>query len=253
MTQDRIYTAALLVIGNEILSGRTQDANLAYLASGLNDLGIRMMEARVIRDDEQTIIADVNQLRGRYDYLFTTGGIGPTHDDITSAAVAKAFGLEFGRNPEAEAILLAHYKPEEVTEARMKMAETPVGAVLLDNPVSRAPGFQVENVFVLPGVPVIMQAIFEGFKHQLAGGTPVQSRTFHAYIPEGEIGGGLAKLQGLHPDVEIGSYPFIRQGKMGASLVIRSADTAAIERSTEGLKQLIQSLGGEAFEDGAEK
>ena len=249
MSAEKIYTAALIIIGNEILSGRTQDANLAYLANGLNKLGIRMIEARVIRDDEDVIVATVNELRQAHDYVFTTGGIGPTHDDITSAAVAKAFDRPFGRNPEAEVIMLAHYKPEEVTEARMKMADTPVGATLLDNPISRAPGFQVENVYVLPGVPIIMQAIFEGFKHTLAGGTPVQSRTIHAYVPEGQIGDGLAELQTNHPDAEIGSYPFIRHGKMGASLVIRASDPTAIEAAAEGLQNLIRALGGDPFED----
>jgi molybdenum cofactor synthesis domain-containing protein len=252
MNQDsphKTVTAALVIIGNEVLSGRTRDANLQYLARGLNDIGIRLMEVRVIADDEAAIVAAVNACRGAYDYLFTTGGIGPTHDDITSACIAKAFGLPFGRNPEAETLLRAHYKPEDVTEARLRMANTPVGATLLENPVSRAPGFQVENVFVLPGVPRIMQAIYEGFKHRLTGGQPVLSKAIAAHVPEGRLAGPVKALQESHPEVEVGSYPFYRDGKLGATIVLRTPDNRRLEAATVDLRALIHGLDAEPIED----
>ena len=163
-------TACLIIIGNEILSGRTVDANLPFLAQELGGIGVVMREVRVVPDDEAEIVGAVNALRARYTYVFTTGGIGPTHDDITAACIARAFGLPFGRNPEAERRLRAYYPPEKLNDARLKMAETPEGAELIDNPVSVAPGFRVENVYVLPGVPKIMQAMFAGLKAGLKGG-----------------------------------------------------------------------------------
>ena len=175
MAERPTVTAALIVIGNEVLSGRTRDANVQFLAAGLGGVGVRLMEARVIADVEDEIVEAINALRAKFDYVFTTGGIGPTHDDITSGAVAKALGRKFRRNAEAEAILRDHYRPEDVTEARLRMADLPEGAELIDNPVSRAPGFRVENVIVMPGVPRIMQAMFDGYKHNLVGGDPVQS------------------------------------------------------------------------------
>ena len=242
-------TAALLIIGNEVLSGRTQDANLQFLATGLGAIGVRLAEARVIADIEAEIVTAVNELRCKHDYLFTTGGIGPTHDDITSAAVAKAFGRGFGRNAEAEAILRAHYKPEDVTEARLTMADTPEGVTLIENPVSRAPGFQIENVYVLPGVPRIMQAMFEGLKHRLRGGDPFLSRTITVFIPEGVVAKPLGEVQENHPDVEIGSYPFVRHGKIGTSLVARSADEKKLDAVAQAIRDLIGDLGGEPMED----
>lgn len=221
--------AALVIIGNEILSGRTQDANLAFIAAELGSIGIRLHEARVVADDEADIVAALNALRQRYAYVFTTGGIGPTHDDITAACVAKAFGLPFGRNPEAERRLLAHYPPEKVNAARMRMADTPEGAELIDNPVSVAPGFRVENVYVLPGVPKIMQAMFHGLKARLKGGDAVRSRTIVTFAPEGEIAEPLGQIQDRCPTVEIGSYPFMRIGNPGTSLVFRGTDAAAID------------------------
>ena len=185
MSEEKIVTACVLVIGNEILSGRTQDKNINYLAKGLNEIGVRLREVRVIPDVAEVIVATVRECKAAFDYVFTTGGIGPTHDDITAAAVAKALGREFGRNAEAEAVLRGHYRPEEITEARLSMADMPEGAELIDNPVSRAPGFRIENVFVLPGVPRIMQAMFDGLRHGLAGGQPVRSVTIAAYLPEG--------------------------------------------------------------------
>ena len=218
MTENAIVTAAIVVIGNEVLSGRTQDVNVQFLALGLGKLGISLDEVRIIADVEDEIVAAVNRLRGKYDYVFTTGGIGPTHDDITTAAVSKAFGRDMIRNPEAEAILLANYKPEDVTEARMKMADTPAGddVVLIQNPVSKAPGYQIENVFVMAGVPRIMQAMFDDLKSRLKGGEPVSSRSIDAFIPEGLVAGPLGEVQNQFPDIEIGSYPFVRSGRLGA-------------------------------------
>lgn len=238
-------TACLIIIGNEILSGRTQDANLAFLGERLNSHGVRLAEARVIPDHAETIVATVNEVRRRFGYVFTTGGIGPTHDDITAECIARAFGLGFGANPEAVALLQQHYAPEDRTPARMRMANTPEGAELLENPVSKAPGFRVENVYVLPGVPRIMQAIFELLAPTLVGGVPVLSLTISSWVPEGVLGVPLAELQLAHPDVEIGSYPYMRQGRAGASLVLRTPDRELLEAAAKDVRAMIRSLGGE--------
>ncbi len=237
-------TAGLVIIGNEILSGRTKDANLAYLGEELNALGIRMMEARVVADIPADIVEAINTLRARYTYVFTTGGIGPTHDDITAECVAQAFGLPFGPNPEAVAILDAHYKPEDRTEARYRMAKTPEGAELIENPVSKAPGFRIENVYVMAGVPRIMQAMFAGFRHTLVGGQPMVSRTVTSHVPEGKAGGPLGELQARYPDTEIGSYPFFKDGRPGASIVIRALDAARADAAAEDVFALLIELGG---------
>jgi len=244
-------SAALLIIGNEVLSGRTRDANLQYLGSELNDLGIRLLEARIIPDVEDEIIAAVNRLRAKYDYVFTTGGIGPTHDDITSASVAKAFGLDLVRDPRAVALLESHYKPEDITEARLTMADVPEGCELLDNPVSKAPGFRVDNVYVLPGVPRIMQAMFEGFRHRLAGGRPMASETIVAHVQEGRVGGPLGGIQADNPDLEIGSYPFVRDGRLGVSLVVRGPDPERVASVAERVRGLVRDLGAEPLADHA--
>lgn len=238
-------TAALVIIGNEILSGRTKDANLAYLGEELNTLGIRMMECRVVADIPAAIVGAVNDMRAAYDYVFTTGGIGPTHDDITSECIAEAFGLPFGLNPEAVAILDNYYKPEDRTEARYRMAKTPEGAILIENPVSKAPGFQVENVFVLPGVPKIMQAMFGGLRHRLVGGQPMISKTITSGVPEGKAGQGLGELQARYPETEIGSYPFFRDGKPGANIVVRAQDQALVDAAADDVVKLLKSLGGD--------
>lgn len=232
---ERVVTAALVVIGNEILSGRTQDANLAFLGRELNEVGIQLREARVVPDVEADIVEAVNACRARHDHVFTTGGIGPTHDDITAAAVAKALGRPLVRHPEAERRLRAYYPPEKLNEARLKMADTPEGAELIDNPVSVAPGFRVENVHVLPGVPSILQAMFAGLKPRLRGGAPVLSRTVTVFCPEGEIAKPLGEIQARHPKVEIGSYPFMRQDRFGTSLVLRSSDAQALAAAAEEL------------------
>ncbi len=247
--QPRIVTAAVLVIGNEILSGRTRDANLNYLAKALTEIGIRLMEARVVPDIEATIIANVNDLRGRYDYLFTTGGIGPTHDDITSASVAKAFGLDLVRSEDAVARLTRQYGgPEHLTEARLRMAHVPEGAELIDNPVSAAPGFRIGNVHVLAGVPRICEAMFDGLKGQLQGGDRVYSVTVSAHVGEGIIAKDLGLLQDRYPDLDIGSYPFFRQGKYGASFVLRGTDRQRLEAAAAELRPIIRQLGAEPIE-----
>jgi molybdenum cofactor synthesis domain-containing protein len=240
-------TASLVIIGNEILSGRTRDANLQYLGDELNKLGIRMTEVRVVSDIPEAIIEAVNTLRQRYDYVFTTGGIGPTHDDITSECIARAFGIEFGPNPEAVALLQAYYteRGDEFTDARQRMANTPKDAILIDNPVSKAPGFQVENVFVLPGVPRIMQAMFAGMRHRLVGGQPMVSRTVTSHVPEGRAGGPLTELQVRHPETEIGSYPFYRNDRPGAQVVIRAIDPVKADAAVVDVIEMLISLGGE--------
>jgi len=248
-TPPQTVTACLLIIGNEVLSGRTRDANLQYLAQALNEIGIRLTEARVIPDDEATIVAAVNECRARFVYVLTTGGIGPTHDDITAAAVAKAFGVALRRHPQAEAWLRQHYRPEDINPERMKMADVPEGATLIENPVSKAPGFQIGNVIVLPGVPRIMQAMFEGYRHRLKGGARMLSKAIAAYVPEGVIAKPLTELQARFKDVEIGSYPFVRDGRLGAALVLRTSDAARLAAAAEDLRAMIRDLGGEPVED----
>ena len=242
-------TAALIIVGNEILSGRTSDANLPYAAAKLNGIGIRLLEVRVVRDDTDAIVEAVNACRTKYDYVFTTGGIGPTHDDITAAAVARAFGLPLVRNPQAVALLKRRYAPAGLNAARLSMAEMPEGAVLIDNPVSGAPGFAIGNVFALAGVPSIMRAMLDGVTGRLAGGTPMLSRTVSCHLAEGAIAEGLSALQRRFPEVEIGSYPFFRAGRFGASLVLRAADETILSRAAEALRTLIGEFGGEPFED----
>jgi molybdenum cofactor synthesis domain-containing protein len=249
MSAEKTFTAAALIIGNEVLSGRTRDANLQYLGTELNAIGVRLMEVRVIADIEDEIVDAVNVLRKKFDYVFTTGGIGPTHDDITSASIAKAFGLEHGRHPDAEAMLLAHYKPEDVTEARMKMSETPVGAELLVNPISKAPGFKVENVYVMAGVPSIMRAMFDGFRHTLTGGSPMLSRSIAAFVGEGTLGDELGQIQSRFPEVEIGSYPFMRDSRFGTSLVARHTDAAMLDETVLEIITMIRGYGAEPQED----
>ncbi len=244
-----IVTAAVLIIGNEILSGRTQDANLGFLAKSLNEIGVRLREARVVADVEAEIVAAVNELRARWDYVFTTGGIGPTHDDITAESVAKAFGLPLFRHPEAEARLQAHYDPDKINEARLRMANTPQGATLIDNPVSIAPGFRIGNVFVMAGVPAIMRAMFDGIKGSLRGGAPVRSATVPAFIAEGTIAHDLGALQARFPGLDIGSYPFFRAGRFGTSLVLRGTDEGKLALAVAELRTLIRTLGAEPLDE----
>jgi len=254
MTETGIVRAAMIVIGSEILSGRTQDTNLNTLARGLNDVGVVLAEARIVSDDEDAIIAAVNDLRPRHDYVFTTGGIGPTHDDITAQSIAKAFGVPLILNEEARALLAAHYDRtgRELNEARLRMAHTPRGASLIANPVSTAPGFRIENVFVLAGVPVVMRAMLDGLKPGLVGGARVLSRSVGSLVGEGTVARDLTALQAKYPALEIGSYPFYRPGGVsGTNIVIRHADAALIEAALLDAAELIRSHGGEPeFGDG---
>jgi molybdenum cofactor synthesis domain-containing protein len=247
---EKPVSACLIIIGNEILSGRTIDANLPYIAQKLGAIGIRIMEVRVVPDDEAAIVEAVNVCRARHDYVFTTGGIGPTHDDITAASIAKAFGRRYGRHPEAERRLLAYYPPERVNEARMKMADMPEGVELIDNPVSVAPGFRIENVHVLPGVPKIMQAMLDGLLPSLKGGARMLSRAITVYAPEGDVANaGLGELQARFPALEIGSYPFFRPEGPGTTIVFRGTDQATIDEAAAGLLSLAARIGAQTRED----
>jgi molybdenum cofactor synthesis domain-containing protein len=247
-TERKIVTACVLIIGNEILSGRTPDANLVFLARGLTELGIRLHEARVIPDDRSVIVSTVNEVRPAFDYVFTTGGIGPTHDDITAQCVADAFAVPLIVHPDARRLLETHYPPGHLNEARLRMAMVPEGAVLLPNPISRAPGFQIGNVFVLPGVPNIMQGIFEQLKHRLVGGAKMLSRSVSCHLGEGTLAKELGELQARYPDVEIGSYPYFRRGDFGVTLVVRGTEKIRLDGATEELCVLIRSLGGDPQE-----
>ena len=216
--------AAILIIGNEILSGRTQDTNTSTLSLWLNSIGVSVQEVRVVPDVEETIVNSVNLLRKLYDYVFTTGGIGPTHDDITAQSISKAFNLKYEIHKEGYKILEAYYKPGEFNKGRQKMIWMPRNAKLLLNPTSGAPGFRVENVFCLPGVPSILKAMLGGLKNDIVGGEPILSHTINLRTVESEIANSLTKVQENNKDVEIGSYPFFQAGKLGVSIVIRSED-----------------------------
>jgi molybdenum cofactor synthesis domain-containing protein len=237
-------TACLIIIGNEILSGRTQDKNLAHLALHLNEVGIQLREVRVIPDVEATIVETLNACRPQFDYIFTTGGIGPTHDDITSASVAKAFGVPLHRHPEAEHALRAHYKPEQINESRLKMADVPLGAELIPNAVSTAPGFRMENVFVMAGVPRIMQAMLDAILPLLKGGDKVLSVSVTTNLPEGTIAAGLTDIQARYTDIDIGSYPMYERGNLSTTLVLRSASAARNEAARAEVEALIAAHGG---------
>jgi molybdenum cofactor synthesis domain-containing protein len=245
-SEEPIVTACVLIIGNEILSGRTQDVNLSYLAKGLNEVGVRLREARVIPDVADAIVATVNEVRAKYDYVFTTGGIGPTHDDITNECVAKAFGVKLILHAEAKRLLEDRYRERglELNEARLRMAHVPEGATLVLNSVSGAPGFRMANVFVLAGVPQIMQAMFEGVKASLKGGRPVLSRAISCGLAEGQLAKGLGEIQTRYPDIDIGSYPWYRRGAYGVSLVLRSPDERRLSLASEAVAGLVRGLGG---------
>jgi molybdenum cofactor synthesis domain-containing protein len=245
----KIVTACIVVIGNEILSGRTKDANIPYLAAELGKLGVRVMECRVIPDIEETIVAAINEVRAKFDYVFTTGGIGPTHDDITADCIAKAFGVGISEHPEAVARMTKHYgDPALFTPARRRMARVPHGATLVDNPISAAPGFQMENVFTFAGIPTIAQGMFQSMKHRLVGGDPVLSRTVRTNLPEGIIAEPLGALQKRFEDLDIGSYPGFRNGKISVSLVLRGTDDARLGIASAELMSTIREMNGEAEE-----
>ncbi len=237
-------TACLLVIGNEVLSGRTQDANIKFLATGLGAIGIPLREVRVIPDVPETIIQTVNDVRARFDHVFTTGGIGPTHDDITSECISAAFGVPWELHPEAVERMERHYKPGEFNAARQRMATMPRGASLIDNAVSIAPGFTIGNVHVMAGVPRIMQAMFTWLAPQLAGGPPIVSRAVYAIgLLEGRVAAGLKAIQDRHPDLDLGSYPFYRATGNGVALVAKGPDPADAEAAITEVTALITEMG----------
>ena len=229
MNKNTKVNAAILIIGNEILSGRTQDTNTSTIATWLNTIGVKVGEARVIPDIEKTIIETLDLLRTTYDYVFTTGGIGPTHDDITAESVSKTFGLKYEIHKKAYKILEADYKSGEFNEGRQKMVGMPEKANLILNPTSGAPGFNVENVFCLPGVPSILKSMLGGLTNDIVGGKPILSLTISLRTVESEIASSLTKVQNNNQDVEIGSYPFFQAGKLGVSIVIRSEDQSKID------------------------
>ncbi len=241
-----LITAAVLVIGDEVLSGRTADKNMGWLATELGQRGIQVHEMRVVRDDFDQIGEAVRALSATYTYVFTTGGIGPTHDDITAEAIARAFGVALERNPEAVARLEAHYPPGELTEARLRMANIPAGARLIDNPVSGAPGFILGNVHVMAGVPKIMNAMFLGLADHLAGGLVLQSLTVTCLIAESKIAALLGALQDANPTIAIGSYPFFDGEKGGARVVLRGPDLATLTTVADAVVTGVSDMGAMA-------
>ena len=240
----KTVTGCLLVIGNEILSGRTQDKNLSHLAIALNELGVRMVHARIIPDEEEIIVKTVNECRQSYDHVFTTGGIGPTHDDITAECIAKAFDTELYQHPDIVEIIRKREAPAEVMESRLLMARVPKGSVLIDNPTGGPAGFQIENVFVLAGVPMVMQAMISTLtKERLKGGEPVRSRSVGAFLGESAIANDLRAIQDEHPDIDLGSYPFYREDGYGTSLVMRGTDQAELDVMLKKVEGMILRLG----------
>lgn len=237
-------TAAMLTIGDEILSGRTRDANLPHLAQALAAKGIVLREARVVPDVAEEIGAAVNALRARYTHVFTSGGIGPTHDDITADAVAAAFGVGIGVREDARAVLATHYADpsRELNDDRLRMARIPDGATLIDNPVSKAPGFTIGNVHVMAGVPEIFRAMVAGLLPRLTGGRPTLSETRRVEIPEGRLAGPLRSLAAEHPGVAVGCYPFNQDGRLGANIVFRSEDAALIEAAVRAFQTKLNDL-----------
>ena len=242
MSKNKKVNAAILIIGNEILSGRTQDTNTGTIALWLNSLGVKVQEVRVIPDLEETIVNTVNHLKKVNDYVFTTGGIGPTHDDITAQSISKAFNLNYEIHKKAFKILEAYYKPGEFNEGRQKMVWMPENANLILNPTSGAPGFYVENVFCLPGVPSILKSMLGGLKNEIVGGDPILSQTISLRTVESEIANSLTKVQDKNQDVEIGSYPFFQAGKLGVSIVIRSEIQTNIDRCSEQILNFVNEM-----------
>jgi molybdenum cofactor synthesis domain-containing protein len=235
------WRAALAIIGNEILSGRTQDANLAYLAKWLNQQGIQLHQVRVVPDETAEIVEAVNALRARYDYVFTTGGIGPTHDDITVDAIAAAFGVEVVLHPKAEAILRSYYG-ERINETRLRMARVPAGAELIENAMTGAPGIRIGNVFILAGIPRVMQGMLTGLDGTLEGGAPVISRTVGAYVAESKVAELLAQVETDH-GVLVGSYPFWTDGRIGANFVVSSPDPDKVDAAADAILQGLAAMG----------
>lgn len=237
MTTTGAVTACVLIIGNEILSGKTQDANLQFMAQAFARRGIRLTEARVIRDEPDVIAAVVNECRERHTYVFTTGGIGPTHDDLTAAAVARAFGVELVLDEDAARRIGRGSR--DLNPARLKMAMIPEGASLIDNPISQAPGFRIGNVFVMAGIPSIARAMFAAVEHELSGGDPILSESVDIFRREGDIAAPLDEIASRHTAVEIGSYPFSREGRYGASIVVRGTDAERIDAAMREIRQAL--------------
>ena len=240
MSKNTKVNAAILIIGNEILSGRTQDTNTSTLATWLNSIGVKVNEVRVIPDLEDVIVDTLNVLRKENDYVFTTGGIGPTHDDITAQSVAKAFGLKYEIHKEAYKILESYYKSGEFNEGRQKMVWMPRNAQLILNPTSGAPGFSIDNVFCLPGVPSILRSMLGGLKNKIIGGEPILSHTISLKTVESEIANSLSQVQEQNKDVEIGSYPFFHAGKLGVSIVLRSENQSKIDNCNNQILEFIK-------------
>jgi len=240
----------MIIIGNEILSGRTQDTNLNYLTKSLNELGVRLTEARVIPDIEDVIVDTVNECRVSFDYVFTTGGIGPTHDDITAACIAKAFDTELEMHPDIVEVIQRREAPPEVMKSRLLMARVPKGGTLIDNPTGGPQGFQMGNVFVMAGVPMVMQAMVSSLDgDRIKGGKPVRSRSIGAYLAESQVAGKLAVIQNEHPDVDLGSYPFYRKDGYGTNLVMRGTDESELDEMKDKVRAMIVSFGAEPFEE----
>ncbi|MBX3645753.1 MAG: competence/damage-inducible protein A [Rubrivivax sp.] len=237
-------SAAVLIIGNEILSGRTQDTNLAHLAKTLNGYGIQVREARVVPDVEAEIVEAINALRVRYDYLFTTGGIGPTHDDITADCVAKAFGVALEIHSQIAELIQRRPSPPEVMASRMRMARVPRGGGLIDNPLG-PPGFYIDNVYVMAGIPRIMQQMVASLDGKLKRGVVVRSRSVTAFVSEGQIAKDLGAIQGRYPRVDVGSYPFQRQDRFGTTLVMRGSDAGDLDAALAEVVAMIRTLGAE--------
>ena len=252
MSQERVWTAALVVIGDEILSGRTQDRNVAQLAAWLNQHGIRLAEVRIVPDEQRRIVDAVNALRASHDYLFTTGGIGPTHDDITVDAMAAAFGVEVVVHPEARRILEDYYRgrPGGLTDARLRMARVPDGAELIPNPTSGAPGVKLGNVYILAGVPHIAASMLEALTGKLEGGRPMVSVTIGARAPESDVADLLRETEQAHPGVAIGSYPFFKDGRYGANFVVRSEDGGLARECGDALSERLRKAGYEPVDGG---
>ena len=232
--------AAIIIIGNEILSGRTQDVNVVHLSKWLNELGVKVEEVRVIPDIENSIVNTVNELRKKFKYVFTTGGIGPTHDDITSRSIAKAFNVSYGYNKDAYETLEKYYKLGEFNDGRKKMAKMPDKASLIYNPSSGAPGFVVENVYCLPGVPSILKSMVDGLKNKISGGKKILSKTISVITVESEIAKPLEDIQNKFKNIEIGSYPFFRKGKIGVSIVMRSTEKNLIGVCAKQIVNLVK-------------
>lgn len=241
---EKSYRSAIVVIGNEILSGRTKDTNTPWISEKLQEHGVVLGEVRIIPDIEESIVTTINELRPRFDYIFTTGGIGPTHDDVTAECIAKAFGTTLERNKEAFDILEEHYGLEALTPPRAKMSMIPVGAKLIPNPVTAAPGFIMENVFVMAGVPRIMQAMLDHIMREIHTGKRILSNTVTCGLAESVVATELGALQEQFPEIQMGSYPHYRAGVLGLSLVTRGSDEARLEEATQKIVELIQELGG---------